>query len=294
VTRSRAKAMVSGVLTNALAAVSPGLYMRLTEETGRGGSSGDAELADYCLRVFDDYRRVLARGGVDLGAAVDGATVVEYGPGDFLGVALLFLCHGARKVYCIDRFALRRDAVYREAYERLWAAERRDTVPKGANWERLLDEGVAYVAAPDGVAQVRERADLLVSRAVLEHVNDLPATFRNMRENLAEGGVMAHKVDLTSHGTHRETPMDFLCYGETTWHLMTSRKGFPNRFRRPAYQTLLATNGFEVLYEEPEYGFAPADLEPVRDRLAPAFRGLEEEDLLCSDYFFVARRSREW
>ena len=56
--------------------------------------------ANYVASVFRDY---LDAGGLSV-ADLQGASVLEVGPGDNLGVAALFAAAGAKKVVCLDRF----------------------------------------------------------------------------------------------------------------------------------------------------------------------------------------------
>ncbi|MEO7274383.1 MAG: hypothetical protein ABI211_20500, partial [Vicinamibacterales bacterium] len=53
----------------------------------------------YDQEVFDDY---LHYGQIPR-EALAGIRVLEIGPGANLGVALLFIAHGAREVICVDR-----------------------------------------------------------------------------------------------------------------------------------------------------------------------------------------------
>jgi hypothetical protein len=53
----------------------------------------------------DDYWRS-SELGPEIAQYLRGKTVLEYGPGDFPGVALVLVAYGAEKVYCVDRFPL--------------------------------------------------------------------------------------------------------------------------------------------------------------------------------------------
>ncbi len=72
-------------------------------------------LADY-ERPFAVFERMLERCGGNLN--LEGKVVLEVGPGYSLAMGLLFLAHGARKVFLIDRFKHlfwdRQDIVYHE------------------------------------------------------------------------------------------------------------------------------------------------------------------------------------
>jgi hypothetical protein len=288
--KNRQVAIIKGMLTNLFAMISPAAYMRLTGETGRGGdyNSGDG-LKTYCLNVFDDYLRVIKSAGLESENFISNKIIAEYGPGDFLGVALLFLSHGAKRVYCIDRFPLKNDTNYSRLYNELINEYgQRASIHK--TWDEILANDIIYVSAKDGIYDLPEKADLIVSRAVLEHCNDLSETFINMSQNLNNGGLMAHKADLTSHGTHLNEPLDFLCYSGIVWTMMTNQKGFPNRWRKNTYKELLAHHSFKINYEELLNEYSSSEVSKISPSLARCFRDLSDEDLMCSDYFFVAQK----
>jgi SAM-dependent methyltransferase len=283
-------AAIRGVLTNILAGLSPKLYMKLTRETGRcDPDQTQDELEAYCLKVVDDYSSMLKKGGLFSSSAYQDKIILEYGPGDFLGVALLFICQGAKRVYCIDRFSLRTDEAYKDLYNQILA---KHALPKyhGITWNDIIEKKIVYITAKDGVHVLPEDADIVVSRAVLEHSNNLEKTIQNMHDNLKKQGLMIHKVDLTSHNTHLEKKMDFLCYPKWVWSLMTSGKGYPNRWRKNMYTELLGRYSFEILFEECLYEFEKEELNYLKPHFAKEFRQLPDDDLIISDYFFMAKK----
>ncbi len=53
--------------------------------------------------------------------------------------------------------------------------------------------------------------DVILSRAVLEHVYDLGSAWRSMDTLLAADGIMLHKVDFQNHGMYGSLhPLRFL------------------------------------------------------------------------------------
>ncbi|MBU4184670.1 MAG: class I SAM-dependent methyltransferase [Proteobacteria bacterium] len=265
--------------------------MKLTHETGRGGDyNKDYELEKYCIKVFDDYLRVLNKVKDNISPFFQDKIIVEYGPGDFLGVPLLFLCHGAKRVYCIDRFPLASEKKYLNLYNKM-LLNHNNSYAGRKTWDDIINKDIIYIWAKDGVFLVPEKADIIVSRAVLEHCNSLEKTFKNMHQNLKSRGIMIHKVDLTSHGTHLRVPLDFLCHSPLTWYLMTSQKGYPNRWRRNKYKEILDYYSFKILYEESLNEFLQEELKSIKSELTCCFCDLPDEELLCSDYFFVAEKA---
>ncbi|OYU00132.1 MAG: methyltransferase type 12 [Burkholderiales bacterium PBB1] len=280
------------VATNQVARLSPRAYLSLTGQTGRGDALGESPeyIASYFKRCVDDY---LAFAGVPAEQAeswLAGKTIVEYGPGDFPGVALLLLALGARKVYCVDRFPMVRLS---QKNAEVWSALIASLTPIQLERARALlrnpqapsegfhTESVQYVVRAHGFSGLQEVCDLALSRAVLEHVDDLPGTFGDMRAALKPGGVAIHLVDLKSHGLHQENPLDFLAWPNWLWSLMYSHKGVPNRWRLDRYREIVDALGVESVRLEPTQCASASDVLAVRPLLSPPFRDLDDEDLAC-------------
>jgi SAM-dependent methyltransferase len=285
------------VCSNQLARFAPGLYVRLTGETGRGDEAGDdAAVADYFLRCFDDYFDAL---GIERDARGDflaGKAVLEYGPGDVLGVALLLYAHGAARVQCVDRFPLSRVtprnlSIYRLLLERLAPAARaradRAFAVHGDPASGFDPAAIAYKVTPDGLAGQPRAYDLVISRAVLEHVNDLPRTVADIAASLAPGGISVHEVDLRSHGLDRYRVYDFLTWPDALYRVMYGRKGFPNRWRVDKYRELFSRSGLRVRALRPTGTLSQDEIAPIVRKLPARLRGVSPQELAWLGFWAV-------
>lgn len=273
---------------------------------------------DYIDGVFSDYLRC---GGISA-EELAGSRVLELGPGDNFGVALSFLAAGASEVVAADRFIPYRD---RERQRRIYAALAERL--RGPERDRVAAALAAGDGAPEsevaGLRSLEETPievaadvlgggfDLIVSRAVLEHVGDLDAAFAAMDRLLAPGGRMIHKVDLEDHGLFSEgglNPLTFLTVGDRTYRWMGEESaGLPNRVLIGAYRDEIIRRGYRAEFLvtnligsdgelEP---FVPLDvLEPdaasiglaerARGDLLPRFRELDAVELIISGFMLVA------
>jgi SAM-dependent methyltransferase len=287
--------------SNQVARLAPRTYIRLTGQTGRGAAESEsvAGVAQYFMRSFYDYFEVLGVPQGDIESFLRGKTLLEYGPGDTPGVALLMAAHGAQKVFCVDRFPMltlsgRNAAVLRQLVDAL-APEPRARAEAaiqhdGSDAVSLRPEYIEYLVRRSGLAGLRSEADLVISRAVLEHVDDLYGTFADMAAALKPGGRAVHQVDLKSHGLHRRNPLDFLSWPPALWALMYSHKGVPNRWRVDRYREALGACGLKIERLSPTTRAALADIEQVRPHLAAPFRGLCDEDLAWLGFWLVCRK----
>lgn len=158
-----------------------------------------------------------------------------------------------------------------------------------------------------------ETFDLVLSRAVLEHVGNVERSWAAMVSLLDPRGAMWHKVDFRHHGYFgRLHPLHFLTIGERAWSWMSSPDPTLNRKRVDAYRALAAASfrhatilvthvleGEEILphverlvpglhYGERELGL----IRQIRPRLQPRFRDLTDEELLIGGIFLVAHDRR--
>jgi SAM-dependent methyltransferase len=151
---------------------------------------------------------------------------------------------------------------------------------------------IDYLVTPSGLSRLSNEVDLVMSRAVLEHVNDLPATFRDMYAALKPDGIAIHQVDLKSHGLHRHNPLDFLAWPTWLWSMMYSAKGVPNRLRVDAYRDAVAQSGLELVAMRPTLIADADDIRAIRPELATPFKQLSDEDLSWLGFWLVCRKPK--
>ena len=130
--------------------------------------------------------------------------------------------------------------------------------------------------------------DMLFSQAVLEHVEDLANAYDAMERWLRPGAFMTHQIDFKSHGM---TPAwnGHLEYPDWAWTLVKGRRSFLlNREPWSTHRAQIEAHGFDirrVIVNERRDGLS-------RDRLAPVFRALSDEDATTAGAFVVAVRPR--
>jgi SAM-dependent methyltransferase len=274
--------------------------------------------ADYVAAVFRDY---LAVGGLEP-TDLPGRAVLEVGPGDNVGVALQFAAAGAREVVCLDRFSsLRDEAKNREVYRALrtrYAQSGLDfsrvLTPDGAIREGIVDLRVDVPIERAAEHFPREHFDLIISRAVLEHVYDVDAAWASMDALLTPGGKLLHKIDFRNHGFYASLhPLRFLTVPERLWKLISAPDPTLNRRRVSTYERLAREGGYALTvgvthlasrdeeFVPPRYSwkhgieYADEDLvfvRRIRPRLVAPFRAMDDRELLISGVFLCAEKAR--
>ena len=129
-------------------------------------------------------------------------------------------------------------------------------------------------------------ADMVLSQAVLEHVDDLARAYQKMYDWLKPGGVMSHVIDFRCHHTARSWNGHWT-YSDLTWTLIRGRRPyFLNRAPCSTHASLLRQTGFDVVFECPRRQLSTID----EKHLASSFREgtLQPADLLTSGLFVQA------
>jgi hypothetical protein len=299
---------------------------RLRLPTGESGATHRSLSAEqsvaYIQRVTADY---FAYGGVSKDW-LQGKRVLEIGPGDNLGVALLLSASGAGQVVCLDRFETRSDAAQRrKIYETLRAGlaggerERFDDALDMSSLRFRPERVRTVIGVPIEKADTALEAgsfDWIISRAALEEVPKakLAACFAVQDRLLAPAGRMAHKIDLRDYGIFSARgfhPLEYWTLPEWLHALLSSHEPAPNRRRAAAYGAILQSLGYRCDLFTTHLAGTEADIEPhwkdwpsdarvdqarqlvarIRPRLATEFRALSDEDMMTMGVFVAATRA---
>ena len=78
------------------------------------GETGKVTGIDFTEAMLNKAKENAKKAGFSNDTLFENKVIIELGPGDFLGVALLAFSKGADKVYCVDRFPLVEDNKYKK------------------------------------------------------------------------------------------------------------------------------------------------------------------------------------
>jgi SAM-dependent methyltransferase len=250
----------------------------------RHGSMDDSEYAIGVFRTHAERTGLIGQ--------LRGKTILELGPGDSIGTAIISASHGAAAILvdtgpfvrsdvgpCIDLAAALKA-------EGLQPPDLRDcpTIPSILErcHARYLTNGLA------GLKQIEDQSvDLIFSQAVLEHVRkrEFLDTMRECRRILKPGGVCSHQIDLRDH---LEGALNNLRFSDALWESeFFVKSGFyTNRIQYSRMLGLFHDAGFQV----PFNGARRWDALPTpRRKLAREFQMVPDEELCVSGFDVVLR-----
>ena len=292
---------LKALASNQIARFSPSSYVRLTHQTGRGNEKESAiESAHYFFDCVNDYLSKLGIDKEDCQDFLKDKKILEYGPGDTLGVALLMYAYGAESVECIDRFPLSTDSkksseIYLELINRLEKKylERASSafIEKGNPSSGFKPELISYSVQSNGLSGAVQEYDLILSRAVLEHVNNLEGTILDIEQALKKGGISIHQVDLKSHGLDRYRDFDFLSWPQYLYKLMYSHKGFPNRWRVNKYLQLVEKSELKLVSITATGKLETKCINAIKDKLTSQFRSISTEELSWLGFWIILKKT---
>ncbi len=287
----------------------------------RRATTGGTDSARYCYSVWLRHLLTLHR----YGFKAKGARIGELGPGDSIGTGLAALLSGARQYVGLDivPFSARADliTIYDELTQMYF---RREPIPDDSEFPRIrpqlnsydfphqllesvidgtkvktirndlerdINEGfyVNYRAPWSSSKEVAPASlDLIFSQAVLEHVDDLTATYKAMSAWLKSGGYASHVIDFRSHGL---SPFwnGHWAYSDREWRMVRGRREFLlNREPLSVHLSCAAKAGFKVLLLRAEYDDSCGL--PTR-HLSQRFRAIDTNDFqICGALLILQKR----
>ena len=154
--------------------------------------------------------------------------------------------------------------------------------------EDMTTGPIRYIALMGRMHEIpADSVDLILSQAVMEHVDELEETYAECFRCLKPGGYMSHQIDLRCHDTAPEWNGHWK-YSNLTWRLMRgSRPWFINRQPCSTHIDLVKQSGFSLraqIIQSKNYGIP-------RKQLAKIFKNLSESDLLTAGVFILASKS---
>ena len=130
-----------------------------------------------------------------------------------------------------------------------------------------------------------ESVSILVSFAVLEHVDDVDGVYKRIYDSMKPGGTIFHFIDLADHRSYRFSgeynALSFLTEQEAP-------KGV-NRLRASEHVSAQESAGFQVLHNETVQSEMPDE---IRDNLVPKFACMDPEDLRVTKQRLVLKKPR--
>lgn len=224
--------------------------------------------------------------------------ILEVGPGPDLMLGLLALEAGAKSYSAIDYFPVLSAPI--SFYEKIRNDLNTPIALKAVNQLINSLSKSEAIDSPEFSYKIRgieeltsepAKYDIIISKDVLEHVDDLNASFAAMRKSLIPGGVMIHKIDFQTHTSfiQEKDRLNFLRYSENIYNKFVKFKGGPNRLRLPELVAITQKNNFaiEKMYIDKEMGVS--ELARVKQYLSQYYKKMSDDALIPLSVWIIFR-----
>ncbi len=258
-------------------------YPKIVAELGPGNSLGIglAALISGCERylAFDVVEHADIANNLQV---FDELVALFERRDDIPGDAELPKTHPRLDTYDFPRDILTEDRLW-VALDRIRLQRIRDSI---LNATRREQHALIQYRVPWHDLHVIEKAslDMIYSQATLEHVDDLPHTYKAMRTWLKPTGYLSHQIDFKCHGTADEWNGHWT-YSDLMWKAIRGKRPYLlNRMPHSAHLRLLQEEGFRIVCDQTIH----ATSHLTKDALARRFRTMPDDDLITSGAFIQA------
>ncbi len=284
-------------------AIALDVVLRLTRKVNRqAATSLAAESSRYCYSVWLRHLSLVDEVPRD---------VLELGPGASVGVGYAALLSGAQTYLALDEvahvghpsdpdllaaiaalletrapipgpseFPQVRPTLPNYAFPRHILTDEKLASSLDINRRTAIDGAITYRAPWAATATAPRSIDMIISQAVMEHVDDPESAYRTMAGWLRPGGIGSHQIDFHSHGVSRVWNGHWR-YPPGLWHRLRGKADPINRWPLSAHLRAIERAGLKVRLVErivDETGLRRTEL----DR---RFRELTEDDLVTAGAF---------
>jgi SAM-dependent methyltransferase len=241
----------------------------------------------YLIGVFNKH---VSHSGI--GKTLSGKTILEIGPGDSVGTALVAASYGMQTILVdAGSYAVSDVEFYKKLAGELSSLGLR--VPDIKGVKTLNDILIACDAKymTNGISELSkiqsDSVDLIFSQAVLEHIpkHEFVEMVSECKRILSPGGVASHRVDLKDH---LGGSLNNLRFSEKLWESdFFSKSGFyTNRIRYSQMLDIFRNEGFSVEVKHIDRW----DKLPIsRDKLSNEFMYLSDDDLMINGFNVLLR-----
>jgi SAM-dependent methyltransferase len=187
----------------------------------------------------------------------------------------------------LDDYSFPSKILSEERLARVLAPDRLNRI-RNALAGNLTTGPICYLAPMGRMHEIQGNSvDLIISQAVMEHIDQLEETYTECFRCLKPGGFMSHQIDLRCHDTAPEWNGHWK-YADLTWRFMRGgRPWFINRKPCSTHIGLANHAGFHIHAEIKQTAGSGVS----RRQLADRFKELSESDLTTAGVLVLASKT---
>lgn len=252
---------------------------------------GESDSHEYLIQVFDKH---VSR--ANMSGSLRGKTILEIGPGDSIGTAVIAASYGAKAILLDSGdFATTDISFYIGLTNELRGRGLHPPDLSNVTSLREILDLCSSVYLTGGVTSYSsiesETIDLIFSQAVLEHIDRLSFqdAMRECYRVLKPNGQASHQIDLRDH---LGGGLNNLRFSHRIWESRLFRKSgfYTNRLRRAEMLDCFTACGFSIVGQETRRW----DTLPIgRSKLAAPFQRFDDAELTISGFAVIMSRRKD-
>jgi hypothetical protein len=148
--------------------------------------------------------------------------------------------------------------------------------------------GIHYIVPWYDSRVIRAQSvDMIISQAVLEHVDNLTQTYEALHRWLKADGFMSHQIDFGCHGLAKKWNGHW-AYSDLAWKIVRGKRSYLlNRCPYSVHKRLLEQCGFNIVAEVKTFD----DSGIARAHLSSRFQRVSDEDLTTRTVHILATKT---
>ena len=248
---------------------------------------GNMDNIKYLMQIFENH---LSRAGITL-EKLDGSIILEVGPGNSIGTALVAASCSARSYLVDSEYAVNNSLLfYNDLYDEL--VKRKLNPPdirNAKNIQSILDlcNSKYFIEGVKSFEKIPNNSvDFIFSQAVLEHIDKshFEIFLNETKRILKKDGVCSHRVDLSDHLGGK---LNNLRFSEKVWEskLFKNSGFYTNRLRCIEILDLCKKCGFKI--KNINKKFFEVDPNIKKAKLDKRFRKFSEKELMIRRFDIV-------
>lgn len=231
------------------------LLNRIFSRTGTGGSDS----GQYCINEWRKHRKNYYDN-----ADITIKKVAEVGPGDSIGQGLCALLEGVEKYIALDSVSHVSLSTNKDVLRDIVRIYEREGIDFNKEMSDSLEKEIQDISSSDIVKYYvpwwqfdeieKNEIDLIISTAVLEHVDDLESFYSKAYDTLRKGGVISSVIDYGAHEFSKNW-FGHYYYSDSYWRfLLHGRKYSINRFPHSYHISIMEKCGFSIVKDDRRSG----------------------------------------
>jgi hypothetical protein len=248
---------------------------------------------DYCINVVNQHELQLQK-YTGTNNPFNRKKILEIGPGPDLGTGFCMIAKGALRYTALDKNKLvsqTPDIFYEVLLEKLKGFPNYvNAINAFKTFKRKTNNSIVkYIYDPEfKFKKIQDGSyDMLVTQAVLEHIDNIKCTFQKIKNKITPNGVLSNLVDASTHTRYiRDIDhCNLLRYSDFIYNMLKF-DGSPNRLRTSQYEKIFKELDYKNINIVPNKIADSVYVNKLKAHISPKFK--DDDTLHILSFYLLA------